>query len=108
MPYKITKERCQNSIDSTEYICDYCGGKLEPIETVDNSNNPTFWTGCKSCSRFTAGCPPTVFEIAKRMVEEHHFRYYKDETDSKDNISKAAQIVRLVQTLSEQIKEESL
>ncbi len=63
MKYQITKKQCQESIRG---ICSYCGGKLEPIETVDNSGNPTFWVGCVPCGVFDNGTDPKTYEIAKK------------------------------------------
>lgn len=74
--YQITKEGCQDMINTFGYVCPRCGGTLEPIETVDNSDNPTFWSGCKSCSHFDWGVEPEVFQVAKRMVEKYNFIPY--------------------------------
>jgi len=67
MEYRITKQECADNING---ICSQCGGILEPIETVDNSRNPTFWSGCQKCSRFDSGVDPNVYAIAKELVEE--------------------------------------
>lgn len=37
MKYMQTKQQCADNIGG---VCSRCGGKLEPIETVDNSGNP--------------------------------------------------------------------
>lgn len=71
--YRTTKEQCQSMISG---VCSRCGGELKPIETVDNSGNPTYWSGCESCSVFDWGIDPEVFEIATRMVRKHHFICY--------------------------------
>ena len=73
MEYKTTKEQCADKIKG---ICSQCGGGLEPLETIDNAGSPTFWSGCKKCQRFDHGTDPKVYAIAKRMVEERHYRYY--------------------------------
>jgi hypothetical protein len=71
--YAITKEHCLTMIHG---VCDGCGGELEPIETVDNSDNPTFWAGCLKCSKYHWGTSKEVFQIAEIMVGKHHFIAY--------------------------------
>jgi len=71
--YRITKQQCQDSITG---ICSQCGGVLEPIETVDNSGNPTFWSGCIKCSRFDNGVEPKIYAIAKELVEDCNYTHY--------------------------------
>ncbi len=73
MEYRISKEQCQDSISG---ICSQCGGPLEPIETVDNGRNPTFWAGCVKCGRFDNGVNPKIYATAKVMVVECNFRPY--------------------------------
>ena len=73
MEYKTTFEECKKTIKG---VCSSCGGKLEPIETVDNAGNPTFWAGCLVCSYFDNGVPPEIYKIAKEMVEIEKFRPY--------------------------------
>jgi hypothetical protein len=75
--YKITKENCQNQIDNNGNVCCGCGGKLKPIETVDNSGAPTYWAGCLYCSVFDNGCKEKVFKIAEKMVQERNYRPYR-------------------------------
>lgn len=75
--YKTTKEECQERIDMTPVVCPGCGGVIVPLETVDNSGDPTFWAGCNKCDQFTNGFPPNVFEIAKKMVHEHNHQPYR-------------------------------
>ena len=72
--YRTTKDICQSMINGR--ICRSCGGELSPIETVDNFDNPTFWAGCVKCSRFDTGVNPLIFNIAKKMVDEHYFIAY--------------------------------
>jgi len=75
--YATTKEQCQNSINTRNgNLCTQCGSVLEPIETVDNSNNPTFWAGCMKCSKIDAGTTKEVFEISKWLVEERNYVAY--------------------------------
>ena len=65
--YIITKKECQKQIKG---VCEGCGVNLEPIETVNNSNEPTFWVGCKSCMCFRVGVDKKYFEIARKLVEK--------------------------------------
>jgi hypothetical protein len=103
MKYKTTKEQCANNISG---VCPRCGGSLEPIETVDNSGDPTFWSGCKECCRFSCGVQPHIYKIAKRLVLEDRFYIYGNHApnDSKalrmekemSNIGRACDIVARV------------
>ena len=68
MNFKITKKKCQQGING---VCEGCGGKLEPIETVDNAGDPTYWCGCKHCSCFRSGVDRIHFEIARQLVLEN-------------------------------------
>ena len=78
--YKITKEQCQSDIDKQmPIVCTYCGGKIEPIETIDNADNLTYWPGCNDCMRFDHGTSPKIYEIAVKMVDERYFRAYSHE-----------------------------
>lgn len=86
--YQTTKEQCQSQIDGQmPIVCSCCGGKLEPIETVDNLDNPTFWRGCFGCSKFDSGTKPEIYKIAVAMVDERHFRAYSfdDRPDEKED-----------------------
>lgn len=71
--YKTTREQCQANING---VCHGCGGPLEPIETVDNSRAPTFWPGCRACSKFDYGVDPKVFRVARKLVETERLRPY--------------------------------
>jgi hypothetical protein len=71
--YKTTKEDCVSKITG---VCSQCGGKLDPIETVDNSNDPTFWAGCLRCHIFCWGIDERIFKLSDRMVREHDLRPY--------------------------------
>ncbi|MFH1525821.1 MAG: hypothetical protein ABIG69_04080 [Bacteroidota bacterium] len=51
-------------------VCEGCGGELEPLETVDNAGNPTFWVGCQKCYCFRAGIDPKYFDIAQILISE--------------------------------------
>jgi hypothetical protein len=79
MKFVTTREECAASIRG---VCEGCGGKLEPIETVDNSNNPTFWVGCLKCSCFRGGIDPELYAIARELVEKRHFRPYSHMRES--------------------------
>lgn len=79
MKYKITKKQCQQQIDKNQNVCTNCGGKLVPLETVDNSGNPTYWIGCESCQKFDYGTDKHIYKIAARMVDERHFVAYNCE-----------------------------
>jgi hypothetical protein len=74
--YSITKDACQAMIDKTDVVCGSCGGKLSPIETIDNSGNPTFWSHCPVCQIYEWGTNPIVYEIAKDMVLNHYHTAY--------------------------------
>jgi len=76
--YKTTKEQCAKQITG---ICSQCGGKIEPLETVDNVGAPTYWNGCAKCQRFDNGVDPEIYKIAKRMVIERNFKYYSHVRD---------------------------
>ena len=63
--YQTTFDECASKIRG---VCEGCGGKLEPIETVDNSGNPTFWQGCRKCMCFRFGVKRVHFDIARKLV----------------------------------------
>lgn len=71
--YKFTFEQCESMISG---VCSRCGGQLKPLETVDNSGNPTFWAGCETCEVFDWGVSEEVHAIAKAMVEKYHHVQY--------------------------------
>jgi hypothetical protein len=73
--YSISKEHCQRMI-VPDSVCSQCGGLVEPIETIDNANHPTYWAGCNTCCRFDWGVSQLVFSIAKEMVDNrNHIAY---------------------------------
>ncbi len=89
--YQTTKEHCQKMInDNNRPICSGCGGKIEPIETVDNSGNPTYWSGCMKCQMFNNGTIIKNYMIAKKMVLEYNYRAYPwdEEPDKKNDLDK--------------------
>jgi len=71
--YSIDKKQCKRMIKG---VCSRCGGKLEPIETIDNADNPSFWGGCKKCSVFCWGVEKKLFEIAKQLVMNNKLTPY--------------------------------
>ena len=86
--YQITKEQCQSRIKG---VCEGCGGKIEPIETVDNLGNPTFWQGCNNCQCFRGGIDEKYFKIARELIEKDIIKPYShmhkcDYEDNKDRL----------------------
>jgi len=111
--YQTTKEECQKRIDNKDgNLCTRCGNKLHPIETVDNSDNPTFWSGCSDCGFFDGGTTKEIYQISERMVNERNFRAYsymqREDYDSdywvKSQISGTFLVVRDILRLKEEIK----
>ncbi len=72
--YKTTREQCQSRIGLL--VCEGCGGKLEPSETVDNAGSPTFWVGCNICSCFRGGVLRQYFDIARKLVNNDEMLPY--------------------------------
>lgn len=89
MKHKISKKKCQENITKGN-VCSQCGGELSPIDTVDNSNDPTFWPGCEKCCRFDNGVPEKIYNTAKELVVNERYGHYSHieikETDSKETI----------------------
>lgn len=75
--YKTDRETCQSMIDLNGNVCDGCGGIIEPLETVDNAGDPTFWSGCNHCNVFTSGVKQEVYLTAKDMVLEQGYISYR-------------------------------
>ena len=73
MKYQVTKKQCQKSIMG---VCEGCGGKLEPIRTVDNAGNPTYWVGCNHCSCFRSGIEREYFEVARELITKNEMVPY--------------------------------
>ena len=67
--YKTTFKECLKRIEDGD-VCEGCGGKLEPIKTVDNGGSPTFWVGCKHCMCFRGGVKKIYWEIARKLIKE--------------------------------------
>lgn len=75
--YMTTKEDCQSRIDLVvDGVCPGCGGKVTPLETVDNSDNPTFWAGCEHCSVFTYPVKENVYRTAQTLLDENEYVYH--------------------------------
>lgn len=87
--YKKTKAQCLKMIKDINGVCSGCGGKITPVETVDNSGDPTFWGHCKKCSKLCWGVDKTVWRIARRMVEEYRFIPYSHLKEYEWNKTKA-------------------
>ncbi|KKK76731.1 hypothetical protein LCGC14_2860680 [marine sediment metagenome] len=73
MRYQITKAECRKRIQG---VCEGCGGHLEPIKTVNNANEPTYWVGCLDCSCFRGGIEKKYFVVARKLVESGEFAPY--------------------------------
>ena len=75
MKYETTKEECQKQIGDN--VCPFCGGELKPMETVDNSDNPTYWA-------------KAIWKIARKLTEEGWIKAYPhlDKTDYNDSPEK--------------------
>ena len=88
MKYETTKEECQKQIGDN--VCPFCGGELKPMETVDNSDNPTYWAMCKHCDRFYQGMSKAIWKIARKLTEEGWIKAYPhlDKTDYNDSPEK--------------------
>ncbi|HEX5994089.1 MAG TPA: hypothetical protein VFY84_02990 [Jiangellales bacterium] len=65
--YQVTREECEARISG---VCPGCGGPVTAIETVDNADNPTHWSGCEHCCVFTEGYPAELHRLARQLVEE--------------------------------------
>jgi hypothetical protein len=82
MEHKITEAECRSKISG---VCSRCGGKLEPIDTMDNARSPTFWPGCTKCLTFDYGVDERVYKIAKQLVDEGYRHYHSIEHSLDDN-----------------------
>ena len=73
--YKTTFAQCKKLIKDNN-VCEGCGGKLEPIKTVDNGGSPTYWVCCKRCMCFRSGVEKIHWKIARKLVEENRIIPY--------------------------------
>lgn len=79
--YQTSFDECASRIHG---VCEGCGGTLEPIETVDNSGNPTFWQGCKHCMCFRGGVERKHFNLARKLVEAGEMLPYERKWEFKN------------------------
>lgn len=77
--YQTTYLQCKEKIG--DVVCDGCGGVVEPIETVNNSGEPTYWSGCKHCNSFTSGVNRRAFEVGRILVAVDDRNEYKPKID---------------------------
>jgi len=83
--YVTTKKECQEKIDEAGNVCDRCGRELKPIETVNNSGEPTYWAGCfhgGESGHLTEGTKEKNYKIAKSLVEDGEVYYSHMENPS--------------------------
>ena len=74
--YQTTKSQCQEKIDKViDGVCGGCGGKVTPLETVDNSGEPTYWAGCEHCSIFTYPVSVRLYKTAQALLDDHEYVY---------------------------------
>jgi hypothetical protein len=71
--YQTTQEECQNNIIKGN-VCGYCGLEIVPIETVNNSGEPTFWSGCMHNKKmgewghFSCGYNKEMYDLAYKII----------------------------------------
>lgn len=73
MKYQINKKQCQKEIDELNHVCDFCGRKLVPIKTQNNSGEATYWIGCMhgvDSGNFTHGVKKEIYDLAIKLVLE--------------------------------------
>ena len=103
--YVSSKKECLEIVEGR--VCDYCGRKLEAIETVDNAGNPTFWSGCyhgREYGIFTIGTTSDVFKLAKLYILKYgtfnsNTEFYDIEEYKEQQIHKAVEVIDRVQGL---------
>ena len=91
--YVQTREQCLDYIKTRNVVCSGCGGKLEPIETVTNGGDPTYWVGCLSCCRFDYGVAHDIYNTAKNLVVEESFKVYDFDDPIESHIRGACELV---------------
>ena len=91
--YVQTREQCLDYIKTRNVVCSGCGGKLEPIETVTNGGDPTYWVGCLSCCRFDYGVTHDIYNTAKNLVVEERFKVYDFDEPIESHIRGACELV---------------
>jgi len=102
--YQTTKKECQAMIG--DLVCEGCGGKLEPIKTVNNAHEPTYWVGCNHCSCFRGGVLKKYFLVARQLVEDkeiipysHMNRYEYDDSPERLDYWLCSQTAGLSRTI---------
>jgi len=108
-------DKCIKYLKENDVVCEGCGGKLEPIETEDNSGTPTYWIGCIHCGRFRSGIEKEYWEIARYLVENDKLIVYsfisKDEyQDTPENLEyyfdlQTAGLSHIIKEIHEMLKE---
>ena len=73
MKYITTYNECKKNLRG---VCDGCGRPVEPTETVDNAGRPTWWGGCKHCSKLCFGVPVKRYKVARSIVCKYKQMYY--------------------------------
>jgi hypothetical protein len=113
---KIDYDRCLEQINNVENcVCEGCGGKLEPIKTVDNAGTPTYWVGCKHCSCFRSGIEKEYYKIARELVEDNVLKPYHsmsraDYSDTPEKLeyyydSQTAGLSHIIRVIHQMLKE---
>lgn len=82
MKFIVTKKQCKENIEKLGNVCDRCGRNLQPLRTVDNSGNPTYWIGCMhgqkekgAWGHFTNGASKSTYNLAVKLVLENDRRF---------------------------------
>lgn len=109
MKYQTTKKECQKKIDEIGNVCDSCGRNLQPIRTVDNSHQPTYWAGCLhggTSGNFTWGVPKGVYRLAYKIVldDDLYLGMEKEEAFDFDYkfysaVSKVCRIIKYIERM---------
>lgn len=74
--YQVTKAQCQKEIDKiSDGVCPGCGGLVTPLETVNNADEPTYWSGCEDCSVFTYPVSIKIFSTAQNLIDDGEYVY---------------------------------
>lgn len=94
--YTITKEECLKQIGDVYKHCPRCGTEIIPIETFDNTGNPTFRKGCPNCNRFTYGVPKKLFEDAKKLVKILNLNFGSGFSEQSKKESTIEEVVRII------------
>lgn len=100
-------DQCVKFLKKNNVVCEGCGGKLEPIETVDNANNPTYWIVCRHCNCLRVGIEKEYWEIARKLILDNTIIPYQNMDRSEYNTPEGLEYYLNSQTagLSHIIKE---